>query len=74
MVVIVWELDIQLPVQSVPITTKVVSSNVNVRKISLCFVKASVVNLIINVLMFIVMKQISFLFNRIAGVMVRMLA
>jgi hypothetical protein len=37
-------------------------------------VKASVVNLIINVLMFIVMKQISFLFNRIAGVMVRMLA
>ena len=74
MVAIVWELDIQLPVQSVPITTKVVSSNVNVRKISLCFVKASVVNLIINVLMFIVMKQILFLFNRIAGVMVRMLA
>ena len=27
MVVIVWELDLQLPVQSVPITTKVVSSN-----------------------------------------------
>ena len=25
MVVIVWELDLQLPVQSVPITTKVVS-------------------------------------------------
>jgi len=27
MVVIVWSLDLQLPVQSVPITTKVVSSN-----------------------------------------------
>jgi hypothetical protein len=27
MVVIVWLLDLQLPVQSVPITTKVVSSN-----------------------------------------------
>ena len=27
MVVIVWELDVQLPVLSVPITTKVVSSN-----------------------------------------------
>ena len=27
MVVIVWQLDLQLPVQSVPITTKVVSSN-----------------------------------------------
>jgi len=27
MVVIVWYLDLQLPVQSVPITTKVVSSN-----------------------------------------------
>ena len=27
MIVIVWQLDIQLPVQSVPITTKVVSSN-----------------------------------------------
>jgi hypothetical protein len=27
MVVIVWELDLQLPMQSVPITTKVVSSN-----------------------------------------------
>ena len=27
MVVIVWKLDLQLPVQSVPITTKVVSSN-----------------------------------------------
>ena len=26
-VVIVWQLDIQLPVQSVPITTNVVSSN-----------------------------------------------
>jgi hypothetical protein len=26
MVVIVWQLDLQLPVQSVPITTKVVSS------------------------------------------------
>jgi hypothetical protein len=26
-VVIVWQLDLQLPVQSVPITTKVVSSN-----------------------------------------------
>jgi len=26
-VVIVWKLDLQLPVQSVPITTKVVSSN-----------------------------------------------
>ena len=26
-VVIVWELDLQLPVQSVPITTKVASSN-----------------------------------------------
>jgi len=26
-VVMVWELDLQLPVQSVPITTKVVSSN-----------------------------------------------
>ena len=25
--VIVWKLDLQLPVQSVPITTKVVSSN-----------------------------------------------
>jgi hypothetical protein len=27
MVVIIWRLDLQLPVQSVPITTKVVSSN-----------------------------------------------
>ena len=27
MVVIVWQLDLELPVQSVPITTKVVSSN-----------------------------------------------
>jgi len=27
MVVIIWELDIQQPMQSVPITTKVVSSN-----------------------------------------------
>jgi len=27
MVVIVWKLDLQLPVQSVPIITKVVSSN-----------------------------------------------
>jgi hypothetical protein len=27
MVVIVWKLELQLPVQSVPITTKVVSSN-----------------------------------------------
>ena len=27
MVVIVWSLDLQLPVQSVPITTNVVSSN-----------------------------------------------
>jgi hypothetical protein len=27
MVVIVWELDLQLPVQSVPITTEVLSSN-----------------------------------------------
>ena len=27
MAVIVWQLDLQLPVQSVPITTKVVSSN-----------------------------------------------
>ena len=27
LVVIVWELDLQLPVQSVPITTKVVSVN-----------------------------------------------
>ena len=27
MVEIVWQLDLQLPVQSVPITTKVVSSN-----------------------------------------------
>jgi len=27
MVVIVWQLDLQLPVQSVPIATKVVSSN-----------------------------------------------
>jgi len=27
MVVIIWYLDLQLPVQSVPITTKVVSSN-----------------------------------------------
>jgi len=27
MVVIIWWLDLQLPVQSVPITTKVVSSN-----------------------------------------------
>ncbi len=27
MVVIVWLLDLELPVQSVPITTKVVSSN-----------------------------------------------
>jgi hypothetical protein len=27
MVVIVWYLDLQLPLQSVPITTKVVSSN-----------------------------------------------
>ena len=27
MVMIVWQLDLQLPVQSVPITTKVVSSN-----------------------------------------------
>ena len=27
MVVIVWKLDLQLPVQSVPITTEVVSSN-----------------------------------------------
>jgi len=26
-VMIVWELDLQLPMQSVPITTKVVSSN-----------------------------------------------
>ena len=26
-VMIVWKLDLQLPVQSVPITTKVVSSN-----------------------------------------------
>ena len=26
-VVVVWKLDLQLPVQSVPITTKVVSSN-----------------------------------------------
>jgi hypothetical protein len=27
MVVIVWQLDLHLPIQSVPITTKVVSSN-----------------------------------------------
>jgi len=27
MVVIAWQLDLQLPVQSVPITTRVVSSN-----------------------------------------------
>ena len=27
MVVIVWQLDLQLPVQSVPITTRVASSN-----------------------------------------------
>ena len=27
MVVIIWQLELQLPVQSVPITTKVVSSN-----------------------------------------------
>ena len=27
MVVIVWQLDLQLPVQPIPITTKVVSSN-----------------------------------------------
>jgi hypothetical protein len=27
LVIIVWQLDLQLPVQSVPITTKVVSSN-----------------------------------------------
>ena len=27
MVVIVWYLDLQIPVQSVPITTKIVSSN-----------------------------------------------
>ena len=27
MVVIIWQLDLQLPVQSVPITTNVVSSN-----------------------------------------------
>jgi len=27
MVVIVWELDLKLPMQSVPITTNVVSSN-----------------------------------------------
>ena len=29
MVVIVWELDLQLPMQSVPITTDVVSSNLD---------------------------------------------
>jgi hypothetical protein len=29
MVVIVWKLDLQLPMQSVPITTNVVSSNLD---------------------------------------------
>ena len=42
MVVIIWWLDLQLPMQSVPITTKVVSSNPSQRGVldaTLCDIK-----------------------------------